>query len=198
MLNILLDISILSSIIHKVGVIMKKILFVFLFIFTILGAKDMNLYDIEVKDIDGNVIQLEKYKNNVMLIVNVASKCGFTNQYEGLEKLHETYSNEGLSILGFPCNQFLSQEPGTEAEIKEFCSLTYGVKFDLFSKIDVNGLNTHPLYKYLKDNSSGFMGTDIIKWNFTKFLIDKKGNVVKRYSPSTTPEEIELDIKELL
>ena len=177
---------------------MKKILFVFLFMLTILGAKNMNLYDIEVKNIDGNTIKLEKYKNRVMLIVNVASKCGFTNQYTGLEKLHETYFDDGLSILGFPCNQFLSQEPGTEKEIKEFCSLTYGVKFDLFSKIDVNGANTHPLYQYLKNNSSGFMGTDIIKWNFTKFLINKDGQVVKRYSPSTTPEEIELDIKELL
>jgi len=198
MLNILLDISKLSSIIHKVGVIVKKILFVFLFIFTILGAKDMNLYDIEVKDINGNIIQLEKYKNKVMLVVNVASKCGFTNQYEGLEKLHETYSDEGLSILGFPCNQFLSQEPGTEDEIKEFCSLNYGVKFDLFSKIDVNGSKEHPLYKYLKDNSSGILGTDIIKWNFTKFLIDRNGNVINRYSPSTTPQDIELDIKGLL
>ena len=198
MLNILLDISILSSIIHKVGAIMKKILFVFLFIFTILGAKDMSLYDIEVKDINGNIIQLEKYKNKVILVVNVASKCGFTNQYEGLEKLHETYSNEGLSILGFPCNQFLSQEPGTADEIKEFCSVNYGVKFDLFSKIDVNGSQTHPLYRYLKDNSSGIFGTDIIKWNFTKFLIDRNGNVINRYSPSTTPQEIELDIKGLL
>lgn len=198
MLNILLDISILSSIIHKVGIIMKKILFVFLFIFTILGAKDMSLYDIEVKNIDGNIIKLEKYKNRVILVVNVASKCGFTNQYEGLEKLHEMYSNEGLSILGFPCNQFLSQEPGTEDEIKEFCTLNYGVKFDLFSKIDVNGSETHPLYKYLKDHSSGILGTDIIKWNFTKFLIDKNGKVVNRYSPSTTPQEIESDIKGLL
>ena len=115
-----------------------------------------------------------------------------------LEKLHEIYSDKGLSILGFPCNQFLSQEPGTEEEIKEFCSLTYGVKFDLFSKIDVNGSNTHALYQYLKDNSSGILGTDIIKWNFTKFLIDRNGNVINRYSPSTTPEEIESDIKGLL
>lgn len=177
---------------------MGKVLFVLLFILSILGAKDMNFYDIKVKNIDGQTIQLEKYKNKVVLIVNVASKCGFTNQYEGLEKLHEKYSNEGLSVLGFPCNQFLSQEPGTEEEIKEFCSLTYGVKFDLFSKIDVNGSNTHPLYKYLKENSSGILGTDAIKWNFTKFLVDKDGSVVKRYSPSTTPEEIEIDIKGLL
>jgi glutathione peroxidase len=177
---------------------MKKVFYVFLFIVTILGAKNMSIYDIEVKDIDGNMIQLDKYKNRVMLIVNVASKCGFTNQYEGLENLHEKYESDGLSILGFPCNQFLSQEPGTEEDIKEFCSLTYGVQFDLFSKIDVNGNDTHALYKYLKNNSSGFMGTDIIKWNFTKFLVDKSGKIVKRYSPSTTPEEIESDLKGML
>lgn len=198
MLNNLLDISILSSIIYHIGVKMKNILLVFLFMATILGAKDMALYDIEVKDIDGKEVKLEKYKNRVMLIVNVASKCGFTNQYEGLEKLHEKYESEGLSVLGFPCNQFLSQEPGTEEEIKEFCSLTYGVKFDLFSKIDVNGKDTHPLYEYLKNNSSGFMGTDVIKWNFTKFLVDRNGNVVERYAPSTTPQEIENDLKGLL
>lgn len=177
---------------------MKKIILTLLFILTTLGAKQMNLYDIEVKTIDKDIIKLEKYKNKVMLIVNVASKCGYTYQYEGLEKLHEKYNNKGLAILGFPCNQFLSQEPGTEEEIKEFCSLTYGVKFDMFSKIDVNGNNTHPLYKFLKANSSGFLGTDIIKWNFTKFLIDREGNVIKRYSPSTEPEKIEKDILELL
>ncbi len=158
----------------------------------------MSIYDIKVKDINGAEFTLEKYKNKVMLIVNVASKCGFTGQYEGLEKLHENYADKGLAILGFPCNQFLAQEPGTENEIKEFCSLTYGVKFDMFSKIDVNGENTHELYKYLKNNSQGFMGTDIIKWNFTKFLVDKNGKVIKRYAPSTTPQQIEQDIVELL
>lgn len=158
----------------------------------------MDIYNIDVENIDGQIIKLDKYKNKVMLIVNVASKCGFTNQYEGLENLHEKYNQQGLAILGFPCNQFLSQEPGTEEEIKEFCSLTYGVQFDLFSKIDVNGSNTHPLYKYLKENSSGLLGTDVIKWNFTKFLINKDGKVIRRYSPSTTPAEIEMDIKELL
>ncbi|MEA2049818.1 MAG: glutathione peroxidase [Campylobacterota bacterium] len=157
----------------------------------------MDIYDIKVKDIDAQEFTLEKYKNKVMLIVNVASKCGFTNQYEGLEKLHQKYSSKGLAILGFPCNQFLGQEPGTEDEIKEFCSLTYGVKFDMFSKIDVNGENTHPLYIYLKDNSSGFMGTDVIKWNFTKFLVNKNGKVIQRYAPSTTPAQIEDDIKKL-
>ncbi|MEA3352983.1 MAG: glutathione peroxidase [Campylobacterota bacterium] len=158
----------------------------------------MSIYDIEVKTIDGQTIKMENYKDKVVLIVNVASKCGFTGQYEGLEKLHQKYSSQGLAVLGFPCNQFLSQEPGTEEEIKEFCSLTYGVKFDMFSKIDVNGENTHPLYRYLKENSSGFMGIDTIKWNFTKFLVDKNGKVIQRYAPSTTPKEIEKDIKEHL
>lgn len=176
-----------------------KILITLLILFSfMLGDKTMRIYDIEVKDIDGNNLTLSKYKDRVLLIVNVASKCGFTGQYEGLEKLHEKYSQKGLSVLGFPCNQFLSQEPGTEEEIKNFCSLTYGVKFDMFAKIDVNGSNTHELYRYLKSNSSGFLGTDIIKWNFTKFLVDRRGRVVKRYAPSTTPEEIEKDIIDLL
>lgn len=177
---------------------MKKLFFIITLLVSILGAKDMSIYDIEVKTIDGQTIKMENYKDKVVLIVNVASKCGFTGQYEGLEKLHQKYSSQGLAVLGFPCNQFLSQEPGTEEEIKEFCSLTYGVKFDMFSKIDVNGENTHPLYRYLKENSSGFMGIDTIKWNFTKFLVDKNGKVIQRYAPSTTPKEIEKDIKEHL
>lgn len=177
---------------------MKIILTLLVAINILFGGDKMSIYDIKVKDIEANELTLEKYKDKVMLIVNVASKCGFTGQYEGLEKLHEKYHSKGLSILGFPCNQFLEQEPGTEKEIQEFCSLTYGVKFDMFSKIDVNGKNTHPLYKFLKDHSSGFLGTDIIKWNFTKFLVDKNGNVFKRYAPSTTPKEIEEDIVELL
>jgi glutathione peroxidase len=176
-----------------------KIFTTLILLFTfMLGEKTMNLYDIEVKDIDGNHLTMSKYKDRVLLVVNVASKCGFTGQYEGLEKLHEKYFSKGLSVLGFPCNQFLSQEPGTEEQIKSFCSLTYGVKFDMFSKIDVNGTNTHELYRYLKSNSSGFLGTDVIKWNFTKFLIDRNGKVIKRYSPSTEPKEIEKDILKLL
>jgi glutathione peroxidase len=176
-----------------------KILFgVLLFVTSVIGANNMSIYDIEVKNIDGKVHTLGKYKDKVMLIVNVASKCGFTNQYEGLEALHKKYNQKGLSILGFPCNQFLSQEPDTEEQIKSFCSLTYGVQFDMFSKIDVNGDNTHPLYIYLKEHSSGFLGIDVIKWNFTKFLVDTNGKVVKRYSPSTKPEEIEDDIFKLL
>ena len=171
---------------------------VMFFIASFLGAKEMNIYDISVKTIDGQAITLDKYQDKVMLIVNVASKCGFTYQYEGLEKLHEKYASKGLSVLGFPCNQFLQQEPGTEKEIQEFCSLTFGVKFDMFSKIDVNGANTHPLYTYLKKHSTGFMGTDVIKWNFTKFLVDRNGNVINRYAPSTEPKKIEADIVKLL
>ena len=177
---------------------MKLIALMLLVSTFLFGEKTMNIYDIEVKDINGKFFTLEKYQNKVMLIVNVASKCGFTTQYEGLEKLHEKYSNQGLAILGFPCNQFLSQEPGTEEQIKEFCTLNFGVKFDMFSKIDVNGENTHALYKYLKENSKGILGTDAIKWNFTKFLVDKNGNVIKRYAPSTKPSEIESDIVGLL
>ncbi|MDA3907457.1 MAG: glutathione peroxidase [Sulfurimonas sp.] len=157
----------------------------------------MSIYSIEVKDIDGKDITLQKYEKRVMLIVNVASKCGYTGQYEGLQELHEKYANQGLSILGFPCNQFLSQEPGTEEEIKNFCMSSFGVEFDMFSKIDVNGDNTHSLYLYLKDNAGGFL-TDGIKWNFTKFLVDKNGKVFKRYAPSVTPKEIEEDIKSLI
>jgi len=177
---------------------MNKLLSTLLFFVPMLGISQTSIYDIKVKTIDNKKISLSKYKNRVMLIVNVASKCGFTYQYEGLEKLHEKYSSKGLSILGFPCNQFLNQEPGTNEDIKEFCSLTYQVKFDMFSKIDVNGDDTSPLYKYLKSSKSGLFGTGIIKWNFTKFLVDRNGKVIKRYSPSTNPSEIEDDIKELL
>lgn len=158
----------------------------------------MSIYDIDIKDIGSNTVSMSKYKHRVLLIVNVASKCGFANQYEGLEKLHEAYHERGLSVLGFPCNQFLSQEPGNDKEIKELCSLTYGVKFDMFSKINVNGENAHPLYKYLKKEASGFLGIDAIKWNFTKFLVDKTGKVIQRYAPNTKPEEIEGDIQKLL
>ncbi|WP_419763746.1 MAG: glutathione peroxidase [Arcobacter sp.] len=175
---------------------MKKLLTILLL--PLLGFAQTSIYDIKVKTIDNEEISLSKYKNRVMLIVNVASKCGFTYQYEGLEKLHDKYASKGLSVLGFPCNQFLNQEPGTQKEIKEFCSLTYGVEFDMFSKIDVNGDDAHPLYKYLKSTKSGLLGMGVIKWNFTKFLVNKDGEVVKRYSPSTNPSEIKNDIKELL
>jgi len=175
---------------------MKKIV-LFLLSITILFA-DTSIYDFEVKTIEGNTVKLDKYKDKVMLIVNVASKCGFTPQYEGLENLHKKYTKQGLALLGFPCNQFLSQEPGTNKEIASFCRLTYGVEFDMFSKIDVNGENTHPLYEYLKKEAPGFLGSEAIKWNFTKFLVDRKGKVYKRYSSSTLPKDIEKDIVKLL
>jgi len=162
------------------------------------GGERVSIYDIEVKSIDKESIKLEKYRGRVMLIVNVASKCGYTGQYEGLQALHEKYSAKGLSVLGFPCNQFLSQEPGTEEEIKNFCMSSFGVTFDMFSKIDVNGEETHPLYKLLKESATGLLGSELIKWNFTKFLVDKEGHVLQRYAPSTTPKELEADIEKLL
>ena len=176
---------------------MKKLLLVLVMALSVFAGDRLSIYDIEVKDIDGQTQQLEKYKGRVMLIVNVASKCGYTGQYAGLQKLHEEYAQRGLSILGFPCNQFLSQEPGTEEEIKNFCMSSFGVAFDMFSKIDVNGENTHPLYKYLKEHAGGFI-TDTIKWNFTKFLVDREGRVIKRYAPSVTPKELKEDIEKLL
>lgn len=176
-----------------------KILFIMVLMLSqIFGGESMSIYDIEVKNIDKQTVKLDKYKGRVMLIVNVASKCGYTGQYAGLQELHEKYSSEGLSVLGFPCNQFLSQEPGTEEEIKNFCMSSFGVTFDMFAKIDVNGENTHPLYNFLKANASGILGSEVIKWNFTKFLVDREGNVVERYAPSTTPKEIEKDIEKLL
>jgi len=176
---------------------MKYIAGILLLVASLIAGGKMSIYEIEVKDIDGKTLTLQKYENRVMLIVNVASKCGFTGQYEGLQELHEKYADQGLSILGFPCNQFLSQEPGTEEEIKNFCMSSFGVEFDMFSKIDVNGADTHPLYTYLKEQAGGF-AIDAIKWNFTKFLVDKKGKVIKRYAPSVKPSEIEEDIKKLL
>ena len=155
------------------------------------------IYQFSAKSITGKEIKLSDYAGKVVLIVNTASKCGFTKQYEGLEKLYNKYKDKGFVILAFPCNQFGSQEPGTNSEIKEFCSLNYGVSFDIFEKIDVNGENAHPLYKFLTKEKSGFI-TDDIKWNFTKFLIDKNGNVVDRFAPQTTPENLEKDIEKLL
>jgi len=179
---------------------LKKLLLTFLFITTSILAKEisMNIYDFTVKDIDGKEISMSKYKDKVLLIVNVASKCGFTSQYEGLEKLFEKYKNKDFMILGFPSNQFANQEPGTNKEIKEFCSLTFGVNFDMFAKVDVNGDEAIPLYKYLKSNSPGILGTEAIKWNFTKFLIDKNGKIIERYGSATKPKDIEAKIVELL
>ncbi|RMF18149.1 MAG: glutathione peroxidase [Gammaproteobacteria bacterium] len=158
----------------------------------------MSIYDIEVTDIQGRTYPLKEYEGKVMLIVNTASKCGFTPQFEGLEKLYQKYKDKGLVVLGFPCNQFMSQEPGDEKEIAEFCSLNYGVTFPMHKKGDVNGPNTQPLYKFLKKAAPGLMGSEAIKWNFTKFLVDQTGKVLKRYPPTTKPEEIEKDILKLL
>ncbi|PHR69902.1 MAG: glutathione peroxidase [Arcobacter sp.] len=157
----------------------------------------MSIYDIKVKDIDGNEISMSKYKGKTLLIVNVASKCGFTSQYEGLEKLYEIYKDQGLEVLGFPSNEFSKQEPGNEEEIKSFCSLTYNVQFDLFSKIEVNGDKESSLFTYLKENSSGVFGKKI-KWNFTKFLVNKDGIVVDRFAPITKPSSLEKDIEKIL
>ncbi len=178
---------------------MYKIFTVILLTFTLNAGDNMkHFYNFNVKTINNKTISLSTYKNNVLLVVNVASKCGYTPQYKGLEKLYKTYKTEGFEILAFPCNQFKHQEPGTAKEIQKFCSVTYGVTFPLFAKIDVNGDNTAPLYVYLKKEAPGFLGTESIKWNFTKFLIDRKGKVVKRYGSSTQPAEIADDIEDLL
>ena len=158
----------------------------------------MNVYDFSAKNIQGKDLPLSEYRGKVLLIVNVASRCGFTPQYTGLQKLYEQYQPKGLEILGFPCNQFGAQEPGTEAEIKSFCDLNFGVKFPLFSKIDVNGDKAHPLYKYLTKDLPGILGTEGIKWNFTKFLVDREGNPVKRYGSADKPEGMQKDIEKLL
>jgi glutathione peroxidase len=164
-------------------------------------AKDIQMskiYDFKVKTINGEETTLEEYKNKVLLIVNVASKCGYTSQYDGLESLYRKYKDAGLVVLGFPCNQFGSQEPGSEKEIQNFCRVNFGVTFPMFSKIKVNGEETHPLYRYLKSEQSGILGTEAIKWNFTKFLIDKEGRVVERFGSSTKPNELEKKIEKLL
>jgi glutathione peroxidase len=157
-----------------------------------------SLYRISVKNIEGLDTTLEQFRGQVLLIVNVASRCGFTSQYEGLESLYSRYHAEGFSVLGFPCNQFGAQEPGDEAEIKSFCSLTYKVTFPMFAKIDVNGETAAPLYQFLKANGPGILGTEAIKWNFTKFLVDKHGETIERFAPSTSPESLRPRIEELL
>jgi glutathione peroxidase len=158
----------------------------------------MDLYDIPVTTIDGKTVTLEPYRGRVLLIVNVASECGFTPQYEGLEALYRQYRERGLSVLGFPCDQFGHQEPGTEAEIQRFCADTYDVTFPLFAKIDVNGPDTHPLYALLKRAAPGIMGTESIKWNFTKFLVTSDGTVLRRYASKDTPATIQRDIAAML
>ncbi len=158
----------------------------------------MSVYEFRAKTITGEEKPLSEYSGKVLLIVNTASKCGFTPQYKGLQQLYEKYKDEGFVVLGFPSNQFGSQEPGNEAEISEFCELNYGVTFPMFAKIDVKGGGAHPLFRYLSKSAPGVLGTTSIKWNFTKFLIDRNGRVVRRFAPTDTPEKLETPIRELL
>jgi len=157
-----------------------------------------SIYDFSAKSLQGKSVPLSDYKDKTLLIVNTASKCGFTPQYEGLEKLYEKMSARGLTVLGFPCNQFGKQEPGSAEEIGAFCQMNYGVSFPMFDKIEVNGPTAHPLYGYLKNEQPGILGIKHIKWNFTKFLVDKTGKVVGRFAPMTKPEDIEKSIEKVL
>ncbi|MGH8213285.1 MAG: glutathione peroxidase [Rhodanobacteraceae bacterium] len=156
------------------------------------------IYDFEANTLEGEPRKLDAWRGDAMLIVNVASKCGFTPQYEGLEELYRANKDRGFVVLGFPCDQFGHQEPGNAEEIRNFCSLEYGVSFPLFGKIEVNGADAHPLYKYLKHEAPGVLGSEAIKWNFTKFLVDRGGKVVHRYAPTDTPEKIGKDLAEVL
>ncbi len=162
-----------------------------------LGKIMSTFYDFKAKTIDGKEIAMDEFKDNVVLVVNTASKCGLTPQFEGLQKLHEEYHDKGLKILGFPCNQFAGQDPGSNQEIAEFCVKNYGVDFTMFDKIDVNGKQAHPLFAYLKDELGGTFGKKI-KWNFTKFLISKDGKPLKRFAPTTKPKDIEKSIIQAL
>ena len=159
---------------------------------------DAEIYEFTLSDIDKKDYSFDQLKGKVLLIVNTASKCGFTPQYKGLESLYKQYSSQGLEVLGFPCDQFLHQEPGDEAEIKSFCSIEYGVSFPMFSKVNVNGADAAPLYDYLKRSAPGALGSKAIKWNFTKFLVNRQGEVVKRYASTDKPETITSDIEALL
>lgn len=158
----------------------------------------MSLYGIEVKTIKGEVQTLEPYRGQVLLIVNTATKCGFAPQFKGLQKLHDIYKDQGLAVLGFPCGQFANQELATDEEVAQSCELNFGVSFPLFAKIDVNGKNAHPLFRLLANEAPGVLGSKAIKWNFTKFLVDRSGKVVKRFAPAEEPEKIESHIRELL
>jgi len=157
-----------------------------------------SLYDIEVKTIKGEQQTMETYRGEVLLIVNTATKCGFAPQFKGLQKLHDTYKDQGFAVLGFPCGQFANQEPGTDEEVAQACELNFGVSFPLFAKIDVNGQNAHPLFRHLTKEAPGLLGSKAIKWNFTKFLVDRSGKVVKRFAPTEEPEKIEQYIKDML
>lgn len=158
----------------------------------------MNLQDIAVQTIDGTQQTLADYQGKTLLVVNVASKCGFTPQYKGLEELYQRYKDQGFAVLGFPCDQFGNQEPGTEADIAQFCSLTYDVTFPMFAKVEVNGAHAHPLFKALKSAAPGLLGSEGIKWNFTKFLVDATGQTVKRYAPTDTPASLAKHIEAML
>lgn len=157
-----------------------------------------SVYDFSGKTITGEDKPLSDFKGKVLLIVNTASKCGYTPQFKGLEAVYEQYKDKGLMVLGFPCNQFLHQDPGSNEEISQFCELNYGVTFPMFAKIDVNGDGAHPLFKHLTEEAPGLLGSKAIKWNFTKFLVNRKGEVVERYAPATEPEKIVKDIEKLL
>ena len=157
-----------------------------------------SIYDYKVDDSQKNPVSLSDYKGKTLLIVNVASKCGLTPQYKGLQELYSKYSNKDFEILAFPCNQFGAQEPGSNEEIKEFCDINFNVNFKIFDKVNVNGSSASPLFKYLKNEAKGVMGSEAIKWNFTKFLIDSNGSVIKRYSPQTTPDKIDKDLSKIL
>jgi len=158
----------------------------------------MNVYDFSARRIDGTDEPLERYRGQVLLIVNVASRCGFTPQYKGLQALHERYAPRGFAVLGFPCDQFGHQEPGSEAEITQFCELNYGIRFPLYGKIEVNGEGAHPLYRYLKQARPGLLGSEAIKWNFTKFLVDRNGTPIARHAPTDTPESLAAGIEAAL
>jgi len=158
----------------------------------------MNIYDIEVRTIEGRPRKMDAYRGKTLLIVNVASKCGFTPQYQGLQALYERHRDKGFAVLGFPCDQFGHQEPGSEEEIQRFCSSTYNVTFPMFAKIDVNGDDAHPLYKHLKSEKKGLLGSEAVKWNFTKFLVGPEGTVLTRYAPTDTPESIGADLDSIL
>ncbi|EEK95149.1 Glutathione peroxidase bsaA [Bacillus thuringiensis serovar thuringiensis str. T01001] len=162
------------------------------------GAKTMTVYDFSAKTITGEEKSLKDYKGKALLIVNVASKCGFTPQYKGLQEVYDKYKDQGLEILGFPCNQFGGQEPGTEADITSFCELNYGVNFPMFAKVDVKGDKAHPLYTYMTEQAPGLLGMKAVKWNFTKFLIGKDGKVVGRFAPQTKPVDLEVEIEKVL
>jgi len=201
MLDYLIDTPSDTEMKTKRQIMFKKVLILLCAITLTTSAKEpamQSIYEFNVKTIDGKETTLAPYRDKVMLIVNVASKCGYTPQYEGLEALYQKYKEKGFVVLGFPSNQFANQEPGTEEEIQQFCRINFGVTFPMFSKIEVNGENAHPLYVYLKSEQPGILGTEAIKWNFTKFLIDREGKVTARFGSSTKPNEIEEEIEKLL